>query len=195
MLCDGFPLLRTEMFHRYCSYHERGFRLFPLFSQLLAHGDILLFVDQPIYQHFQNREHFSMKLAKKSWFHDFCNADVEIAFAHLPEPLPAGRLEQLRTQFHRITYFQSARMCRILRDYPLMWHFLIRAKAVGGVSDGCLVQCEQMSLLDAILPRIPDHGDAGAKTVHVKNTPLLLALAEQLQNMLPAVGLAVREYF
>jgi hypothetical protein len=186
LLCDGFPLLRTEMFRRYCIYHERGFGLVPLFAQLLAHGDIL-FVDQPIFQHFQNRESLSMQLPEP-WFHDASDADLETAFANVPEPLPTGKLQQLREQYHRITYIQSARMCRIRRDFPLMWHFLLRAKSVGGVTENLLVQCERTFLLDVISQRLCRMiEDGGTKSVMVENTPLLLALKARLQELLPAV--------
>ena len=161
----------------------------PLFSQLLRHGD-LLFFDQPIIQHFKNRESLSTGLPEP-WFHDSCDADVEIAFGNIPEPpLAAGVVEEVRQRYHQITYFQAARMCRMRQDYLLMWNFLMRAKAVGGATEGVLVQCERHFLLDAILQRICQIArDAAAQKIFVSNTPLLRAVRMPLQKMLPSVEL------
>ena len=187
--CDGFPLLRAEAFQRHCGFYERGFGLFTLFSRLLSFGDVL-FIDQPIYQHFINPDSLSTKMSEPS-FHDAYDADIEIAFASMPEPLPGETLDRVRKEFNKIIYLQAARMCRMRQEYMLMWQFLMRAKVVG-VAEATLVECEEEFLLKVALRQLAQlFGDIGASKVCVENTPLMLALKSELQTIAPATEFLV----
>jgi glycosyltransferase involved in cell wall biosynthesis len=84
LLCDGYPMVRTDAYRRHCSSPDRGFGIISMFSQLLKYGD-LMFYDQPIFSHFQNRESLSFGLPEP-WYYDSCSADIEIAFGCIPEP-------------------------------------------------------------------------------------------------------------
>jgi hypothetical protein len=107
--------------------------------------------------------------------------------AYQSRPSP-DTLQQVRSRYNQIIYFQSARMCRIKQDYLLMWNFLRRAKAVGGATEACLVECERRFLLEVALQRLCRLiDDTGARTVTVMNTPLLLGLRKALQQALPGV--------
>lgn len=182
-LCDGHPVMRREAFQRHCWYHDRGFALGPLHTQLLATGD-LLFIEQPVFQHCRNADSLSTQMTEP-WFHDYCHADIELMCSIAAKPAPPAIVEAVRLTFLRIIYLQSARMARIKGELPLMWHFLRRAKAVGGVDEACLVQCEREFLTTVGLLRLATViGDLAPTHLAVEKSPMFDAVWERLRTML-----------
>jgi glycosyltransferase involved in cell wall biosynthesis len=187
MLCDGHPFMRTEYFQRHCGYEEGSIGLERLHTRLLEFGD-LLFVDQPVFQHFRNPESLSNRMTEP-WFRDAWHADVELAFAGASHGLPRSTLDKRRKDVLQILYLQSARMARIREDHELMWHFLRRAKAVGGVDEACLVQIERTFLVDLVMRRLQRlFRDLGITSVFAQDTPLLDAVRAQLQALQPGLA-------
>jgi hypothetical protein len=187
MLCDGHPFMRTEIFQRHCGYEEGSIGLEQLHTRLLEFGN-LLFVDQPVFQHFRNPDSLSSKMTEP-WFRDAWHADLELAFAGASHGLPRSVLDKLRKDVLQTLYLQSARMARIREDHELMWHFLRRAKAVGGVDEACLVQTEHTFLLDLVVRRLLRlFRDLGVTSVYAQDTPLLNAVRAQLQALQPGLA-------
>jgi hypothetical protein len=182
LVCDGHPLMRRDIFQRHCSYTDRGFGLLPLFGRLLHYGD-LCFIDQPVFEHFENANSLTTSTSEY-WFQDFCNSDIEIAFANAYVEFPQVKLESVRTNFLKIIYLLSARMCRIKGDLGIMWHFLKRAKAVGGVDEVCLVRCEREFLVEIAMRRIIEiANNLNVRSVVVESTPLMGNVKTRLQQM------------
>ncbi len=182
-LCDGQPLMRREAFQRHCWYHDRGFALGPLHTQLLATGD-LVFIEQPVFQHCRNADSLSMRMTEP-WFHDFCHADIELMCSIAAKPAPPETVEALRLSILRMIYLHSVRMARLKGAPALMWHFLRRAKAVGGIDEACLAQCERDLLATvALLRLITIIEDTGSHSLAVEEGPIMDAVCNQLGSLL-----------
>ncbi|MDZ4801535.1 MAG: glycosyltransferase family 2 protein [Bryobacteraceae bacterium] len=181
---DGHPLMRREAFQRHCWYHDRGFALGPLHTQLLAAGD-LLFIDQPVFQHCRNASSLSTQMTEP-WFHDYCHADIELMCSMAAQPATKETVEAIRRASLRVLYLQSARFARLKDKHALMWHFLRRAKAVGGVDEACLVQCERDFLLRVSVIRLTQIiADLGVRYVTWEDTPVLDEVWKHLTAALP----------
>lgn len=192
LLCDGHPFMRREIFQRHCSYDDRSLMLLTLNTRLLAFGD-LVFIDQPVIQHCRNPLSVSANMTDH-WFHDYSHADIELAVAGAAHALSPQVMEKIRRDFLQVTYLQSARMARIRNDPVLMWHFLRRAKAVGGVDEACLVRCERLLLIDVAVERL--HRiiqDTGIELIVAEDTPLMEYLQFKLSRLAPDLEWALPE--
>lgn len=185
-LCDGHPLMRRESFQRHAAYVDRTFALGPLHTQLLATGD-LVFVEVPVFQHCRNADSLSTRMTEP-WFHDCCHADIELMCSLAARSAPPGTVETIRLAFLKTIYLQSARMALLSGDLTLLWHFLRRAKAVGGVDEGCLARCERDHLSAVVALRLATIiSDVGAGWVDAEPSPLLDAVVAQLKRLVPTL--------
>jgi len=184
LLCDGHPFMRREVFQRHCSYADRSLMLQTLHTSLLAFGD-LMFVDQPVFQHYRNPVSVSTGMTEH-WFQDYSHADIELAVAGAAGALPPQVTEKIRQDFLQVVYLQCARMARSRNDLALMWHFLRRSKAVGGVDEACLVRCERLLLIDIAAERL--HRivqDTGSQCLVADDTPLMECLQIKFSRLAP----------
>ena len=184
-VCDGNPFMRREIFQRYCAFQDRLSGLSVYFT-LLAHGDYIR-IDKPVYQHFRNPESLSSNMADPS-FIDMFVADIEVALSDLKGSLPPDTTEKIRIHTLQVLYYQAARMCRIKKDYTMLWLFLRRAKSVGVLFDDSLSKFEICYLIEAVLDRLVRViADLEVSKIQFWNTPVMQGLIILLQKRMPNV--------
>jgi glycosyltransferase involved in cell wall biosynthesis len=184
-VCDGHPLMRRDIFHRYCSYQDRTFGLTPMFMTLLCHGDVVV-INKPIFQHITCSESLTGSMTEP-WFIDMGMSDIEIAKSQINKDIQGWSLEQTRNDLSRLFYFQAARMAWNKSDYLLLWFFLCRCKVIGAVSEELLVKCEHLFMHDFVLARIVQIvKDIDCSHLIYIDSPHVIALVNCLKIIFPS---------
>ena len=184
VMCDGHPFMRREVFQRHCAYWDRTIGLFPLFMQLLNHGEVMV-VDKPFFQHLANQESLTGSMTE-AWMLDMANADFEMALSSR-ESLPLrDQLGVTRQSFLQMMYFQAARMALTRNSYYLMWLFLRRLNAISGAGGDLLVHVEANLMHDIISARVLQViQDTVFDLVLFDSSQSTLTLVDALKSKLP----------
>lgn len=184
VMCDGHPFIRRNVFQRHCAYWDRTIGLFPLFMQLLSHGEVMV-VNKPFFQHLANEDSLTGSMTE-AWMLDMANADFELALStreslHLREQLGATR-----QSFLQMMYFQAARMALTRKSYYVMWLFLRRLNAIQGAGSDLMVHVETTLMHDIVLARVAQIlQDANFDLVFLDENELTQVLVEALKSKLP----------
>jgi len=186
VFCDGHPIVRRETFERHCAYLDRTGGLMPLYFSLLNHGDIIV-VDKPFFQHRTNSDSLSSRMVEP-WFLDMTTADLELVVSGCYGALPPEALGGARQNLFHMIYFQSVRMAMNQKSPYLVWFFLRRLMALGGVHETLLLKCESDFIHDFLVDRVASIlGDAEFATVHVTASETAQAAVADLALKLPGV--------
>lgn len=150
-ICDGHPVMRRRVFHRFCSYHERTVGLLPLYFKILEKGKIYV-IDKPFFQHRTSSESLTSRMAEP-WFLDMWFADIELAAGMPGADLEVGLLESARQQMMRTLYLQAARMSQNQKRYYELWFFMRRLMAINGAGD-LVLHAESNFLHEFVVERL-----------------------------------------
>jgi len=186
VICDGHPFIRRAIFQRHCAYWDRAIGLFPLFMQLLTHGEVVV-IDKPFFQHLANSESLTGSMTE-AWMLDMANVDFELALSAKDTLHLRNKLGVTRQTFLQMMYFQAARMAYTKGLFYVMWLFLKRLNAVQGASVDLLLHAERAFMHDFLVGRLVQLvQDGGFSSVMFENSAMGKLLMDVLRTHLPSL--------
>lgn len=190
VICDGHPFIRRAIFQRHCAYWDRAIGLFPLFMQLLSHGEVVV-IDKPFFQHLANGDSLTGSMTE-AWMLDMANADFEIALSAKDTLQLRNRLGVTRQTFLQMMYFQAARMAYTRGLFYVMWLFLKRLNSIQGATADLMLFAERAFMHDFLVSRLVQIAqDGGFSRVVCENSAMGQVLMNALQAHLPDMNCAL----
>lgn len=124
-----------------------------------------------------------------AWFLDMANVDIELAVSQAMSYLPTGVLTNVRQKLLQLLYFQAARMSLNRQSPYLLWLFLRRVMAVGGVTDDVLLKCEYHFSHDFLIDRITTIlKDAKFRSIYYSDDEAVSIVIDELSRKLSEIG-------
>jgi len=150
-----FPIVRTDVYQRFCFYDANTFGFWRLVSMLMKHGNIFVIPDI-IYKHAHTEPRAEYEMTEP-WFHDHHRSDYELFYAGIDVDMsdPKKPLEFMQFVGSRTVhaYLHGYRFACIKGEYLKQRHFLLRAKAYGLVRSEQLLEWEKRCLANASAER------------------------------------------
>lgn len=183
-----FPIVRADVFQRFCFYDDNTFGFWRLVSMLLKQGKISVIPDV-LYKHAQTVPRLEYDLTE-AWYHDMFRGDFEMFLAEMEVDHSNSdtSLEFLRFVGSRaaVVYLTGARFSRMKKELIKQRYFLLRAKAYGFVNQEQLFNWEKECLFNAAAERfkkiiisIPD-----VQKIIVEDTEVLRGFMEAVAHFL-----------
>lgn len=184
-----FPVMRGDIFRRFCFYDDNTFGFWRLTGMLMDHGSVAV-LPELFYRHAQTEPRMEYNLTE-SWYHDKHRSDYELFAADMALDFTQHEQVVNLAQFinGRVSqaYLQGLRFAKIKKQYLTQRHFLLRAKTFGLVATPELVSWEEQYLLHAVAERLHKiaHSLGQVEQVVCEATPLLNHLDNLLRTLYP----------
>jgi len=150
-----FPVVRTEIFQRYCFYDELTFGFWRLIAQLFEHGSIAI-IPELVYTHVHTEPRYEHNLTE-AWYHEKHRSDFELFFASLNRDVTKemrANVAQFVSSRSIDVYMQGYRFARVKNDYLTQRHYLLKASAYGIVAREAIIEWEFANILYLVSEKI-----------------------------------------
>lgn len=183
------PVVRSDIYQRFCFYDDNTFGFWRLIGMLMKHGKIAVIPDI-LYKHAHTEPRMEYEMTE-SWYHDKLRADYELFYAGMDEDMSDPRKSREFMQFvgQRTVhaYLHGSRFASIKGEYIKQRHYLLRAKAYGLVTPEQLLEWEKGCLFYAsaerfakILTNLPN-----VRVIVIEGTDLLRGFLDVLASIFP----------
>jgi glycosyltransferase involved in cell wall biosynthesis len=184
-----FPVVKTEIYQRFCFYDDNTWGFWRLIGMLMIHGKIAV-IPNIFYKHAHTEPRMEYNLTE-SWFHDKHRSDYELFYAGMDVDMSDSKktLEFMQFVGARTVnaYLQGYRFACIKGEYLKQRHYLLRARAYGLVKNEQLLEWEKRFLAYAsaerfkkILTNLPN-----VRTIVIENTNVMRSFVGVLASVFP----------
>lgn len=146
------PIIRREIFQRFCKYDRYSFGFSPLIGRMLSHGDIGLMTDC-LYLHAHTIPRMEHSLTE-GWYHDMHRAQFETFIGQNFSGTADNGI--LISKLTTNAYIQGVRFSIEKKEYLTARSFMIRSRAYGLVTEIQIKEFEKLHIFNFIAELIVD---------------------------------------
>lgn len=185
------PVIRREIYQRFCSYDKYTWGQWPLVGKMLDHGSVAL-LPEIFYKHAHTVPRTEHELTE-GWYHDMYRAQFEEYIGELG----CGRMNNafFISNCTAPAYLMGVQFAQEKQEWATARNYIIRARAYGLVDDRLLNDWERRFLHLVVVDRLKRMVSItpGVKTIVFENHAVCSRIAEIFAQTVPDIEIAVVE--
>ena len=181
------PVIRTDICHRFCVgvFNKHSWGAWPFVGKMLDHGAIAVVPDIFfMHVHTEGRVEYSLT---EGWYHDMYRADFELYAGEIGPGDNAKAIGMIAAQ----AYLHSVRFALLKQELLTAWHYVLRARAYGLVTDKYIVDFQQGQLTSVVAEYLKELVSLvpGVRRIIIESHPISEKLRPALVKILPEMDI------